>query len=45
MTKGNALDNYLKIFKGYKSQSEELFRVVQKGITGTNAIKITKRII
>lgn len=45
MTKGNALDNYLKIFKGYKSRSEELFRVVQKGITGTNEIKITKRII
>lgn len=45
MTKGNEFDNYLKIFKGYKSWLEELFRVVQKGIIGTNEIEITKRFI
>jgi len=45
MTKGNEPGNYLKIFKGYKPWVKKLFRVVQKGITGTNEIKIAKRII
>lgn len=45
MTKGNELDHYLKIFKGYTSYLEELFWVVQKGVTGTNEIKIRNTVI